>query len=98
LDDGTWQQFVQYSHKAHHARGHNDVSVGYELQGPHTRNDWPGVVITKLAEVIGYFAEYYPIDKVRSHRSVTPLRKSDPGVNFPWGDLGSLLPGMQIVP
>jgi hypothetical protein len=98
LDDGTWQQFVRYDTAAFHAAKYNYEAIGYELQGPPERNDWTPEMLAKLVQVIGYFMQLYPIEMICSHRSLAPLRKTDPGPNFPWVDLGSYFPTLQIIP
>jgi hypothetical protein len=98
LDNGSWQQYVKFGKEAFHAAGHNDTSVGYELQGPPERTDWPAPMIAKLIEVINYFCAVYPLNKICSHRALAPLRRSDPGPNFPWSDLQDCFPTFQIQP
>lgn len=96
LDSGV-QQYVPLTRIAWHAQGNNLSSLGVELQGPPTR-EWPTGIIDELAGLIRTFCLYYPIEVVCSHRSLAPLRRKDPGKNFPWALLGSQLQGLVMRP
>jgi len=97
LDDGTWQQFVRYDHAAFHAAKFNYESIGYELQGPPSRNDWPPIVIQKLRDVIQRFIDIYPgIAMICSHRYLAPNRRTDPGPNFPWSNIEAAFPDLMV--
>jgi N-acetyl-anhydromuramyl-L-alanine amidase AmpD len=96
-DEGTVIQCVPANRVAWHARGANYDSLGAELVGPPTRNNWPGYAIVALAAVIKECIAVYPgIDTVTSHRALAPLRRTDPGPNFPWDDLEHLLSGKLL--
>lgn len=98
LNSGELQQFVPLNRVAWHAHGANSDSIGIEMQGPHTRNDWSRVVVNGVAELIRAVCMYYPIEQVCSHKSLAPLRRNDPGKNFPWVALGEQLLGLVITP
>lgn len=98
LDSGRVEQYVPINRVAWGAQGHNFNSIHIEMQGPHTRKDRPAYVVDNIAKVIRACCEVYPIETVRSHRSIAPLRRKDPGKHFPWPALGSQLLGLVVVP
>lgn len=98
LDNGIAQQMVPVNRVAWHAQGNNTQSIGIEMRGPYTRDDWPDIVVERVVEIVRAMCLMYPIEQVCSHRSLAPYRRNDPGRNFPWVALGDRLLGLVITP
>lgn len=97
--DGSLCQFVSTDQRAWHAgvsryRGRdncNDHSVGVELEG------LEGLSFTQaqyevLASLCQCLQTRYPIRHIAGHSHVAPGRKFDPGPEFDWLNLKTLLP------
>jgi AmpD protein len=95
--DGEVVQYVPFRRRAWHAgessfdgcSACNDFSIGIELEGqdeePYTPEQYE-----RLAEVIHTLIEAFPelsVQRLAGHCDIAPLRKTDPGPAFDWGQL-----------
>ena len=70
----------------------NSKSIGIELSNPGHRNNYQKFTRTQIKSLI-YISKYlikkYKINRqnVLGHSDIAPLRKIDPGENFPWKSL-----------
>ena len=70
----------------------NSKSIGIELSNPGHRNSYQNFTRTQIKSLI-YISKYllkkYKINRqnVLGHSDIAPLRKIDPGENFPWKSL-----------
>jgi N-acetylmuramoyl-L-alanine amidase len=61
----------------------NAFSIGIENQG--TGDDWPEKQVTANRQIVEALIKFYPgIVDVAGHSDVAPIRKKDPGPNYPW--------------
>ena len=96
--DGRVIQFVPCGRRAWHAgvsswRGRercNDFSIGVELEGC---DDLPfeSIQYSRLAHLVKVLARRYPLCDVVGHADIAPGRKTDPGPNFDWPKLRTML-------
>jgi AmpD protein len=99
--DGSLVQFVPFHQRAWHAgdscyQGRqqcNDFSIGIELEGS---DDVPyeEIQYRQLAKVIICLQQSYPglsRQHITGHSDIAPQRKTDPGPQFDWARLQSLL-------
>lgn len=71
-------------------KGCNDFSIGIELLGDGNIEAYTQEQIDKLIEVIKALQAVIPSlgkDRIAGHQHVSPGRKVDPGVHFPWAEL-----------
>jgi hypothetical protein len=95
-DDGTTGLYVPHTHRAYHSGLINGKSLGFETQGPHTRKDWTREMETAVKRLVRGWMEIYPsIAIARSHRSIVPKRRRDPGNHWPWRCMREL--GLRVV-
>lgn len=98
--DGSVIQFVPCAKRAWHAGASvwqgrarcNDFSIGIELEGCDDAPFEPAQY-KRLADVIAALAQRYPLRDVVGHADIAPGRKTDPGPQFDWPLLRSLLQG-----
>jgi AmpD protein len=96
--DGELLQFVPCTLRAWHAgvsswRGRercNDFSVGIELEGADDLPYEPAQYACLRALLAGLCARY-PIQEVVGHSDVAPVRKTDPGPAFVWGEIKNII-------
>ncbi|KPF42433.1 N-acetylmuramoyl-L-alanine amidase [Rhizobium sp. AAP43] len=99
-EDGRIVQMVAESHRAWHAGksnwgGESDInsrSIGIEIANPGHPGGlppYPEAQISALIELCRDCVERHgiPAERVLAHSDVAPVRKVDPGENFPWGTL-----------
>lgn len=90
--------------EAWHARGHNKNSLGIEflVAGEHTYKSFietiksPYITDKQLkagVELVTRWLNNYDITTITRHSDVSPGRKVDPGIGFPWDYFLSLLGG-----
>ena len=70
----------------------NECSIGIELEAPslgQNKDDYTDIQIEKLCELLFYLSSKYKIKKqnVLGHSDISPSRKPDPGIYFPWKTL-----------
>jgi N-acetylmuramoyl-L-alanine amidase len=101
-EDGRVVQMVPEARRAWHAGksvwgGETDInsrSIGIEIANPgHPGGlpDFPDRQIDALIELCRDCVERHqiPAERVLAHSDVAPIRKVDPGENFPWGKLAA---------
>jgi AmpD protein len=101
--DGELLQFVDVDQRAWHAgvsswrgrAGCNDYSVGIELEGlpghPFEAPQYHG-----LAKLLDALAQRWPVTEVTGHEHVAPGRKTDPGPDFDWSRLATLITSRRL--
>lgn len=86
----------------YHAKGHNMHTIGIEVLVPGVRKysnfvskiktDWTTMAqIDATVELIKWCFENFPIAKCVRHSTLSPRRKIDPGLGFPWEQLQNSL-------
>ncbi|MDQ0320953.1 N-acetylmuramoyl-L-alanine amidase [Pararhizobium capsulatum DSM 1112] len=98
-EDGRVDQLVAESRRAWHAgksfwQGESDInsrSIGIEIANPGhpTLPDFPEKQIQAVVELCLNCGERWSItrERVLAHSDIAPIRKVDPGENFPWNAL-----------
>lgn len=89
--DGKITQLLALNTKGYHAGeskwkdivGLNSHSIGIELQNSGTQ-DYTDIQLKALVEVCKALNEAYSIKEWLGHNDISPGRKIDPGVQFPW--------------
>lgn len=101
--DGKIVQLVKEAKKSWHAGKSvwgeednlNENSIGIELVNKNDDKDpYPILQIDSLAKLIVDIQAYYNLisdDRIVGHDQISPGRKTDPGLNFPWVYLGVLI-------
>lgn len=101
--NGTIVQLVDEKDKAWHAgvsawngkHDLNECSIGIELVNLNDEKSfYPDEQIIALSELIAELIKRYPAiteERIVGHSQVAPGRKTDPGINFPWVKLGSMI-------
>jgi N-acetylmuramoyl-L-alanine amidase len=110
-EDGRVVQMVPEARRAWHAGksvwgGDTDInsrSIGIEIANPgHPGGlpDFPDRQIEALIELCRDCVERHqiPAERVLAHSDVAPIRKVDPGENFPWGKLAAAGVGHWVEP
>jgi N-acetylmuramoyl-L-alanine amidase len=110
-EDGRVVQMVPEGRRAWHAGksvwgGETDInsrSIGIEVANPgHPGGlpDFPDKQIEALIELCRDCVERHqiPAERVLAHSDVAPIRKVDPGENFPWGKLAAAGVGHWVEP
>jgi N-acetylmuramoyl-L-alanine amidase len=110
-EDGRVVQMVPEGRRAWHAGksvwgGETDInsrSIGIEIANPgHPGGlpDFPDKQIEALIELCRDCVERHqiPAERVLAHSDVAPIRKVDPGENFPWGKLAAAGIGHWVEP
>jgi N-acetylmuramoyl-L-alanine amidase len=110
-EDGRVVQMVPEARRAWHAGksvwgGDTDInsrSIGIEIANPgHPGGlpDFPDSQIEALIELCRDCVERHqiPAERVLAHSDVAPIRKVDPGENFPWGKLAAAGVGHWVEP
>jgi N-acetylmuramoyl-L-alanine amidase len=110
-EDGRVVQMVPETRRAWHAGksvwgGDTDInsrSIGIEIANPgHPGGlpDFPDRQIEALIELCRDCVERHgiPAERVLAHSDVAPVRKVDPGENFPWGKLAAAGIGHWVEP
>ena len=92
--DGSVAQFVDDEKKAWHAgksilhgrANVNDFSIGVALVDENDRIPYPEPQLQAAATLTRALVNKYqiPLNRVVAHADVSPLRKVDPGPDFPW--------------
>lgn len=93
--DGSVLQFVPCRLRAWHAgvsrwQGQercNDFSVGIELEGCDT-DTFTEAQYATLKPLIAALKKRYPIAGIAGHSDIAPGRKTDPGPEFDWSQIG----------
>lgn len=99
-EDGRVDQLVAEDRRAWHAgksvwKNETDInsrSIGIEIANaghPGGLPDYPLVQIAAVAELCQFCVERWSIapERVLAHSDIAPVRKVDPGENFPWKNL-----------
>jgi len=60
----------------------NSFSIGIENVG--IGDSWPNEQIEAIRSVLVALSKVYQIENIVGHEDVAPIRKTDPGPNFPW--------------
>jgi N-acetyl-anhydromuramoyl-L-alanine amidase len=97
---GELLQFVSCDRRAWHAgvsrwQGRdqcNDFSIGIELEGLEG-GLFTGAQYRRLTTLLGLLRAHYPLKAVTGHEHIATGRKFDPGRQFDWRRLDSLLAG-----
>lgn len=110
-EDGRIAQLVPESRRAWHAgrsswKGETDInscSIGIEIANPgHPGGlpDFPEAQVAAVAELCRNCGERWGIapERVLAHSDVAPIRKVDPGENFPWERLHAAGVGHWVEP
>ena len=96
--DGMQTQFVSFAMRAWHAgasrfksrKNCNDFSIGIELEGtdntPYTDAQYQTLISTLVI-----LKKHYPIDYAVGHADIAPGRKTDPGKQFDWQTISTLI-------
>ena len=90
---GELLQFVGCEARAWHAGASqfqgrsrcNDFSIGVELEGD-GEHAFTQAQYRRLARLVGWLCERYPLRFVAGHSDIAPGRKFDPGPGFDWQD------------
>lgn len=71
----------------------NSRSIGIELvyEGELSNKRFPIIQINSLIKLLGFLKKEYQIKEILGHSDIAPLRKIDPGKNFPWNNIFSKL-------
>lgn len=71
----------------------NSRSIGIELvhEGELSNKKFPISQINSLIKLLDFLKKEYQIKEILGHSDIAPLRKIDPGKNFPWNDIFSKL-------
>jgi hypothetical protein len=73
----------------------NGHSLGFEFDGPEGA-PWQSEMLDEGLRVLLALRPFLPaLERLRSHRSVSPARRRDPGPDFPWERFEGL--GLEIV-
>lgn len=99
--DGELIQYVPFYQRAWHAgtsswNGReqcNDFTIGIEMEGCDD-NAFEKKQYQQLAEIIQLLCKTYPklgLANIKGHQEIAPERKTDPGPNFDWSYLNTLL-------
>lgn len=99
-EDGRVDQLVAEDRRAWHAgksvwKAETDInsrSIGIEIVNaghPGGLPDYPAVQIAAVVELCQFCVERWSIapERVLAHSDIAPVRKVDPGENFPWKNL-----------
>lgn len=99
-EDGRVVQLVPEARRAWHAgkscwAGETDInscSIGIEVANPGHPGGLPGFPDTQISAVVELCRDCgsrwgIPAERVLGHSDVAPIRKVDPGENFPWQEL-----------
>ncbi|HVK92708.1 MAG TPA: N-acetylmuramoyl-L-alanine amidase [Mycoplana sp.] len=110
-EDGRIAQLVPESRRAWHAgtsrwKGETDInscSIGIEIANPgHPGGlpDYPEEQIASVVELCRNCGERWGIlpERVLAHSDIAPIRKVDPGENFPWARLHAAGVGYWVEP
>lgn len=89
--NGQIVQFVSTNDRAWHAgissyagqENCNDFSIGIELEGADT-TAYCAAQYQRLGQLTQAISQRYPIQAVRGHEHIAPVRKTDPGPAFDW--------------
>ena len=68
----------------------NHFSIGIELLGREDES-FTEAQYQALAELCAHIIARHPISAIIGHQHIAPLRKTDPGPHFNWGQLRALL-------
>ena len=111
FEDGRVVQLVPESARAWHAgksfwKGETDInsaSIGVEIANPGHPGGLPDFPPTQIAAVIGLCRDIIARnaiapERVLAHSDVAPVRKIDPGENFPWAALADAGIGHWVEP
>ena len=111
FEDGHVVQLVPESARAWHAgksfwRGETDInsaSIGIEIANPGHPGGLPDFPPAQIAAVIDLCRDILdrnaiPPERVLAHSDVAPVRKIDPGENFPWAALADAGIGHWVEP
>lgn len=93
--DGTVFQCRPDNERASHARGHNTDTIGIEflVQGDHNYGSFLESIKTPYltnvqfdagVELVDNLMQTHDIQSIVRHSDVSPGRKVDPGLGFPW--------------
>lgn len=109
--DGRVLQFVPESRRAWHAgksfwAGEEDInsrSIGIEIANAGHPAGLPAFTGAQIEAVIELCKDcaarrYIPAERVLGHSDVAPVRKADPGENFPWARLAAAGVGHWVEP
>jgi N-acetylmuramoyl-L-alanine amidase len=71
----------------------NSRSIGIELvyEGELSNKRFPITQINSLIKLLYFLKKEYQIKEILGHSDIAPLRKIDPGKNFPWNNVLSKL-------
>ena len=110
-EDGRIDQLVAEDRRAWHAgkslwKGESDLnsrSIGIEIANPgHPGGlpDYPSEQVDAVAELCQFCVNRWPIppERVLAHSDIAPIRKVDPGENFPWKKLYEKGVGHWVAP
>ena len=110
-EDGNVVQLVSEGRRAWHAgqsswHGETDLnsaSIGIEIVNPGHDGDLPAFPKTQIAAVMALCADIsmrlaVPPPRILAHSDIAPLRKRDPGENFPWDRLHRAKIGHYVEP
>ncbi|TCM58606.1 N-acetylmuramoyl-L-alanine amidase [Rhizobium sp. PP-F2F-G48] len=99
-EDGLVDQLVAEDRRAWHAgksiwKNETDInsrSIGIEIVNaghPGGLPDYPALQIAAVVELCQFCVERWsiPLERVLAHSDIAPIRKVDPGENFPWKKL-----------
>jgi N-acetylmuramoyl-L-alanine amidase len=111
FEDGRIAQLVPESLRAWHAgksfwKGETDInsrSIGIEIVNPGHPGGLPAFSTTQIDAVAALCADIIgrwqiPAERVLGHSDVAPIRKVDPGENFPWERLAEKGIGHYVDP
>ena len=111
FEDGRVVQLVPETLRAWHAgrsfwKGETDInssSIGIEIANPGHPGGLPDFPPTQIAAVIELCRDIVarnkiPPERVLAHSDVAPVRKIDPGENFPWATLAASGVGHWVDP
>lgn len=109
--DGSVVQLVPEAARAWHAgksfwAGEEDInsrSIGIEIANAGHPAGLPDFTEAQIEAVIGICKDcatrwYIPAERVLGHSDVAPVRKADPGENFPWARLAAAGVGHWVEP
>jgi N-acetylmuramoyl-L-alanine amidase len=110
-EDGRIDQLVAEDRRAWHAgkslwKGESDLnsrSIGIEIANPgHPGGlpDYPSEQVDAVAELCRFCVDRWSIapERVLAHSDIAPIRKVDPGENFPWKNLYEKGVGHWVAP
>ncbi|MDH4439773.1 MAG: N-acetylmuramoyl-L-alanine amidase [Rhizobium sp.] len=110
-EDGRIVQMVPEAKRAWHAGksvwgGESDInsrSIGIEIANPGHPGGLPGFPVSQVSALIELCRDcverhQIPAERVLAHSDVAPIRKVDPGENFPWHSLAAAGVGHWVAP